>query len=58
MTSRRRGRRRREGAEMKFSNCNGGISGGPAAEPRKTIVTSSNIAGYVLVRSGDRNRIN
>ena len=43
---------------MKFSNCNGGISGGPAAEPRKTIVTSSNIAGYVLVRSGDRNRIN
>jgi len=35
---------------MKFSNCNGGISGGPAAEPRKTIVTSSNIAGYVLVR--------
>jgi len=36
---------------MKFSNCNGGISGGPSgSEPRKTIVTSSNIAGYIIVR--------
>lgn len=37
---------------MKFSNCNGGVSNssGTSSEARKTVITSQNIASYIVVR--------
>ena len=36
---------------MKFSNCNGGISSGTSGDQKKTILSSSTVAGYIVVRS-------